>query len=416
MSATSTNSDLFTTSSTHIPAELQYNANNFRKAIPARREVVKLTSDVSTPSPASQNRFHFTVPNYSMLRSSNTYMSFKFVCSGTGGSYVRNSNGIHTIFERMRITLGSLVVEDLEDCNLLQSAFYQAGSSADWQASVGEKYGFGSTTERNSMASGKRFAIPIFSDFFSYPRDLPLMEIDVPLKVEFTLANPEKCLESDHTSALTYSLSDCKLVCEMVDIHSQEVKNQLATQLKKNPVHIPYRTFSRYVDTISGTSNQIKINSSHSNVKFIMTVMRTQADISDETVNDKFITYNYNGLNSLQLRVNGRLHPQEAIECREGASELYQELLKVLKTKNLTHDYTQLGNDYDSTKCLIGVLLEHFESSGGLVSGEDTARNSANLEIHLSLSAAPTSTEEVVTFVAYDSVLKIQNGQVTRVY
>lgn len=415
MSATATDSDLFSSASKHIPGELRYNETTYRRAIGGRRDIVKLTSNVASPSPSSQNKFNFTIPNFGLFRPGSSYLSFEASTSAPGAGFTRFSDGIHTIFERLRITWGSLVVEDIEDVNLLTSMYYRMGASQDWKDSVGIKYGFGTTGQRNTAATTARYSIPLFSDFLKFSKDIPVGEVEVPLRIELTLAPAADCLESDQVNP-TYTLTDVKLVVEMIDV-DQSVAGQLSQQVKTNSIHIPYRSFARYTENLTGISNQVKINSSHTNVKYLLSVMRVQANLSVATTIGKFDVYAFNGLTSVQSRINGRLHPQEAIECRGGASELYQELLKVTKTGLLTHDYTSFAaaNLYGSSQSVIGLLMEAFESSGGLVSGQDTSKNSANLELHLNFSGAPAATQ-LDTFVAFDSVIKLSGGRVERVF
>lgn len=203
------------------------------QATRSTKRTIKMSPKNNASSYVSGSTIRFEFPASGYLNPANTYLSFNCRAKVTSGTFTPGPSpnlggfefqqNIASIFRRVRVLYGSLVLEDIQDYNILQRLFcdiltksgtslsdnsmYQGigrnqrsyGGSKDTNMSDRHNYhalevlsgGTYSVTEVGT--TGRRYSIPINTGVFQQRRLLPLKFMSSQLQIEFELAEAVDC-------------------------------------------------------------------------------------------------------------------------------------------------------------------------------------------------------------------------------
>ena len=194
------------------------------QATRSTKRTIKMSPKNNASSYVSGSTIRFEFPASGYLNPANTYLSFNCRAKVTSGSFVNGvtipggfefQNNIASIFRRVRVLYGSLVLEDIQDYNILQRLFSDLLTKSGTSVSDNSIYqGIGRTTRNTTLqigkdtgmtdrhnyhtletspqaetgTTGRRYSIPINTGVFQQRRLLPLKFMSSQLQIEFELA------------------------------------------------------------------------------------------------------------------------------------------------------------------------------------------------------------------------------------
>jgi hypothetical protein len=399
-----------------IPRSLRF--ADVQVGMDAQRNEIKWPADHGQYASNANGIVRFTIPNDAVLDFRHAFFRFDATISVTGGTYVRASQGIWSLFDRLRVkftTAGE--VEDVRELNLAQSMFYEIRTEADVSGSVGPVWGVGTPAERNAWAAGRDYAMPIFSGFLA-SGVIPLKFIKDHMQIEFYVAKPSTCIETDGTDPVI-TIDNPQLIYDKLHV-DVAYEAALSSKIASSGLSIGFKTIEHYQNAISSAKTSSQINHRADSVDYLVHVLRTAADTNDLTVDDKFITYNKNLVTQYQAKINGEFHPEEPVVTTGNAVQSYCNMLKFQRkwvVQGLREDAPTISvSAYNNDRfIMVNDVRAHTEED--LVNPRGTAKHSADMQFDLLASAAPASPLHLETFVKYATVVVInKSGKIVRVF
>jgi hypothetical protein len=289
-----------------------------KQGIPARRTIVKIRSVEQSYVSNKNKLIRIQLPNDALYDTRGGYLKFDLEITTTGGTYKRLHNGSFTAFKRMRVMAGATEVEDVNDWNEIYSILYETGNPALVRNNVGtELFGFGTQVERNGWATAvKSYGCTLFSGFFNTEL-LPFECINSGIVLELYLADGIEVVETDGTNPIL-TVSNVTFYMHRLDVDPSYYAN-IKSKVKANGLQIGFRTWEKNVQALTtGARSDLTLNQKSSSLNGILNVFMNSAEISDTTVNDKFLTWPVGpggvNLTSTQNQINGKMYPDEAID------------------------------------------------------------------------------------------------------
>jgi len=198
------------------------------QATRSTKRTIKMSPKNNASSYVSGSTIRFEFPASGYLNPANTYLSFNCrakITSGAFGVGATTTGGfefqqnIASIFRRVRVLYGSLVLEDIQDYNILQRLFCDLLTKSGTSLSDNSMYqGIGRTVRSSAQTAkdnlmtdrhnyhtletnpptevgtvGRRYSIPINTGVFQQRRLLPLKFMSSQLQIEFELADAADC-------------------------------------------------------------------------------------------------------------------------------------------------------------------------------------------------------------------------------
>jgi len=192
-------------------------------------------------------------------------------------------------------------------------------------------WGVGTAVQRNGWATGKIYKIDLDIDALQ-EKVLDLGRINPPLTLEIEFDNIEKFIESDQAvSAIDWSISTIEFAIEHFVMAPDALMARDTAKLGSDGSLFYTVEHTAVVDQTVTTAN-IAYTVPHVGVAIdgIETIMRTAADITDMTINNRIAIFNKNGALDYRIKHGQRFYPERPIDCTGEASEAYVELLKIL--------------------------------------------------------------------------------------
>lgn len=248
-------------------------------AMNTRLQPVKQRSDVGTYS--GGQKINITLPPVSYMGEDAT-LSFdaQVTASSTPVTYDQFPSSIQGIFDRVRVYLGSTLVEDIEDYNLLDGLIYLTEDArVNGTTNVVPMIGNGSDTNRGAYSLAlHRYNVRLHCE--SLQQFLPLDKLGKALRIEIQLAQPANCLESDSLSPdCTYSLSNVYFNFNRA-ILEPDFERMLMASINKGTYQILYHSWSHYGGLpVTGTAFQQEVPARFRTINRFLSVIRTQADL-----------------------------------------------------------------------------------------------------------------------------------------
>lgn len=293
------------------------------QATRSTKRTVKVTPKNNASSYLSGSTIRFEFPASGYLNPSNTYLSFNCRAKVNTGAFVAGTTGtayggfefqqnIASIFRRVRVLYGSLVLEDIQDYNILQrlftdcltksgnsfsdTALFQGiGRSVRIASSSNTGYAVRDTLTQDrhnyhSLEAGaaptevgtvvRRYSIPINTGVFQQKRLLPLKFMSSQLQIEFEVADAVDSqiwvLGTGGSPAIPTAAQTevglAELTCELLEFDA-EFDSAVFTGLS-NGLAIPFQSWHMTSQNIQpGTNFMINIQESSRSVRYALAAL-----------------------------------------------------------------------------------------------------------------------------------------------
>lgn len=289
-----------------------------KQGLPARRTIVKIRSEQTTYISNKNKLIRIMLPNDALYDTRGGYLKFDLEIAVTGGTFKRLHNGSFTVFQRMRVMAGSTEVEDINDWGEIYSILYEAGNPALVRNNVGtELLGFGTQAQRNGWAlASKTYGCTLYSGVFNTEL-LPFECINSGIVLELYLADGVNVIETDGTNPII-TVSNVTFYMHRLEVDPSYYSN-IKSAVKARGLQIGFRTWEKNVQALTtGARSDLVINQKSSSLNGLLCVFMNSAEISDTTVNDKFLNWvpGPGGVNLTQTQnqINGKMYPDEPID------------------------------------------------------------------------------------------------------
>lgn len=378
-----------------VPESLKFQPQ--KRGMAARRIPVKIRAENSQYASNNNKLVRIILPNNGIYDTRKGYLTFDATVTTTGGTYKRIHSGIFSIFQRLRILVGSTEIEDLRDFNRLYALLWELIQPIDVTGNMGvTSMGFGSQAARNALgaATSTGYACPLFSGVLNTEL-LPFDNFNSSMQLELYLDDALNFVETDGTVPIV-SISNVVLHIERLEL-DQSYRAELRNYVARNGLTIGFRTWDRIINTLTtGAQQNIIINAKNSSINGILNVFVDSATIASTTTNDRFITWTPspsplgngtagNGtLVQTQLQINASMFPDEPIDTLSiNRWEPYQMLcLWLMKFK--LNGFIPIAPPVNSQAFAINRFvqvddLEPYPEEGDLVNPFTTLMNSTSL-------------------------------------
>ena len=372
-----------------VPFSAEYSFPN--QATRQSKRTVKLTPKNNAQQYLSGTTIRFEFPASGYLNPNNTYLAFNARVNITSGTFTAGNgassyqtggfqfqNNIQSIFRRVRILYGSLVLEDIQDYNLIQRLFTEtllpAGSSLScttmsqgigpcknqiqdatfkliqpWDLRT-DRLNYHSTgTETaptNVGVTTRRYAVPINTGLFQQKNLIPLKYMASQLQVEIEIAEAVDCVtwvigvgsspSPAIPTACVVSVGLPEIVAELLEFDSEF--DAAIYDLLGNGLPIHFTSYHTTTQTLGANLfSQLNIQESSRSVKWALAVILDDAHRTltrdyhhfiaglasaqpDQTAATETETFTVNGsaIESYQWRLGGTYYPSQPVPCYGG--------------------------------------------------------------------------------------------------
>lgn len=392
-----------------IPSDL-----TFEKALESvriKRIPVRAQSDTQTYG--LNGKVQIQLPSdFSDLRGS--YLTFNAIAVQNGGTYVRFSYPIQTLFRRAQIYLGSEIIEDIDDVNVLQGIFKMASSYAS-VFNIALEGAYDSISRAAQTVAGRAYSVHMRLE--SLERVLPLHKIKMPLRIVLTIGSGPDFLEYDGALPAV-TVSEIYLNYHSLQVPS-DVSALLDAQIAAGNLKIRVHSWDNYnVQLASATSNTLMLPFKRKTVNAILAVWRDATDVSSPAINGKFTdNFEADGVISTYVKIGTQTYPADKYEMN--ANFGYMQMANVFNSimqPDFRAYYRQqdtFGLQSPATRCGIGAYdlrNDNSPKSDDLWdNGLDTSNSANSQQLGLLFSAAPGALA-VDVFAKYESVITVLPG------
>lgn len=395
-----------------VPNYLAHNDTSV--AVEAGREMVKkpFTNFPYTPS---QRLARLDLPDTGVYDFSRAFLAFTASCSATGGTYCRFSNGIHNLINRIRLLEGTMPIQTIEDYNLLHSCLWEVGRQRGIDSTIAESlFGYGSQAQRNTWSTSRDYRIPINLPCL-LERVVDFSMLNNIIRIEIQWEDPSALIETDGT-APTYTIEEVYLHIE----HLKKMSPQYRSKIRGlKGLHWTFDHWESFKTSLDSNRKDYVIPLVKQSLLSLVCLSRDAGTINSTTTNDKFEVYNYNNLNSVRIKLNEELWPEEIIPASGQATDLYMELLKFLghwSSKGVFGDLVSLSADqWKNDKFVLALDLEdHPDFMTKYVNYRDAPKG-ANFTLQLRYAAGgggATTPQELICFVHSRGFMAITDGRI----
>jgi hypothetical protein len=365
--------------------------------------------------PRSQSSFSntnqsiiFTLPNVDILSLSDLKFSCLAQATSTGTTTnLSFENGISDVlFHEIRVRINGTEIYRVDDSDLISSLLrrvYTDDIDEKSYHSVLEGYGQNKATRitRNAVPSRYVFSVGPIGSLLNRQGVLPLYNTGN-LEIECYLNDSNKIVSGDAGIIPGYTLTDCHLICHMVQSPSLFAQTSGGFQIICDGYD------SRISSEISTSRNQIDLTSSHRSLSKYIAVRIAEGTRNVATVDgkyDDFIDVSGTGLTitDLQISINGLRKWNEDIQSKE---EIYNELVEAYPS--ITRSNWLTSAQYLSTRELVAINLQ--SDSSEYRSSITTSNNSNSLLLQVETNGTPAS-HRWHGFLVHEHLVRFQNGQ-----
>lgn len=346
-----------------IPESMKF--SSLKRGAPATRTRIRLRPEQNQYSTQSNQKIQIKIPNDCIIDFRDAHWVFKISIQVTGGSYVRLSQGIQCLFERMRTLSGSTQILEVRNWNDLMSKEIFEKIPPEVLDSVGMSEGYGSQADRNAAGSQVTEYNMCFMDPLLGKQLVPLHKLKGLLQMELYLDNAQKFVETDGTNPIV-TLSDLELHCDRVEL-SQSYLQQVDSFIAANGFTIGFLTWERYDNNLisGGQTQDLRINAKQASVNGIKNYFNASNTVSDTTVNDKFLTWPKLDLFQSQLIINSKTRPDEPVlvQQAQGANawKIYTNWIGYSRGDGFIRIAPPI-NEYDFNNSNQFVYIDDFEA------------------------------------------------------
>ncbi len=459
---------------------------NARYAYPSQasrvtKSVVKIPprtgTTMSNLGPSSKGRtIQITLPAQGYLNPLESYLRFDLSFSYIGGTApnnvdaLRTLNSIHGMFRRLRVSYGSLVLEDIQNYGtlvrmitnvavendysknsgaILESMGSDAVRASMWNpittnAGVGPQYGTYATGL--PIPSIKRsFCLNLASGLLTQGKLLPLKWMANQFTIELELDEPAAFLVhgsvdtagsslvvsdqvvpqgykdqgtvANDLDKVVYNLDNIYFVGELLEFDST-YDAAFYQGMLQGGVPIKFASWHGHQHVVGVTqSGTYTIQERSRSIKSAFSVIRSRNDITPSTLTTDPNWFYPGGLTAgteideFQWRIGGRYFPSQPVKCTSGA----EPLIELQKALNVLGDYS-IGTGVHLSNWFVPkgtfVIATEFESTNGTELSGINAEELADLALSIKLTGNSDASQYINTFIYYDSMLIIRPNNV----
>jgi hypothetical protein len=306
----------------YVPDSLKF--TSAKAGLPARRVPIKIRSEQQTYSSNNNKLIRILLPNDSIYDTRSGYLTFTLNLAVVGGTYARLHTGVFSVFNRLRILVASKQVEDLRDYNRIYSALWEMKQEPEVNAAYGLRMGFGTQAQRNAQTPTFDYVCPLWSGILNNEL-LPFDNLKNGMSLELFIEDPTLCVETDSPNIPVITISNILFHVERLEL-DQSYRDFISSYVSSNGLKLGFFTWERYVSALTtGATQNPVINQRSSSLNGILNFFVNSTQLSNMTINDKFLTWLPLTLNQTSVLVNGRIFPDEPIDVSYAAAiEPYQ--------------------------------------------------------------------------------------------
>lgn len=295
-----------------------------KKILRARRTPIKIRAENQTYSSNNNKQIRILFPNNALYDLRCGYLTCDITVTTTGGTYRRLAQGSFSAFERLHILFGSAEIEDLRDYNRLQNIIWNTTVLPEVTSAIGINMGFGTQGQRNVWATGQNLVVPLHSGVLNSCL-WPTHAMNGGMIIELYIADPTTCVETDGTVPII-TISNLILHVERLEL-DQNYMSFVKSFIQSYGLQIGFPSYERYVNSMNtGSQQNLTINNRNSSVDGFYNIFVNSSEISNTTVNDKFILWtNSINLTQYNMLINGMIFPDEPVDAlTNNSQEPYQ--------------------------------------------------------------------------------------------
>lgn len=364
----------------------------------------------------------------------------------------------HELFSRIRITYGTLVLEDLQEYDTLsrmmltggaaRGYYNSSGSILDSTSSGGWSDGKGLTpgayysgeVQAILAAHSKRtYCLNMLSGILSLRKLLPIKWMGGTVAIELTLSSDAKAYISE-TLSPAMKLDNINYEAELIEYDST-FDAGIYQGLSTMGIPLKFASWHYHSFAVTGGNQQYQIHERARSCKMVMAVVK-DGNAGNYKTDSQWFYHDLakypdaNGvqtgtdgsiIQTYQFRIGGEYQPSQPVRCIQGGAEAYQELQKCYDTlgdfradANISqHEWSAQGDLTDQTKCGVpGGIGNKFVMSASLectdldpeqISGIN-AEEQNDIALIMQAAGGPVAAgpKTLMAFVAYDSLLIVQ--------
>jgi len=370
------------------------------------RKEFRLPPVSSSYSTNSDKIVRFFFNNDGLIDFRRGYISFVVTINVTGGTYQRLSQGVWSIFNRVRLTSGP-ELEDIREYNLLHSLLFEMLHDDEVQDTIGPSvYGVSTQADRNAFGTEpKQYAMPLMAGLF-LAGIVPLGALDERLQLEMYIDDPLRFVETDGTNPIV-TLTNIYFHYEVMAM-TDNYASQIKTMAVGSGMCFPFRAFTNYTQPVLSTQQDLVIPHKSSGIDNIIHVMRNSNVLTTTTINDKFINYVNPLVQQFQLRINNEYYPLEPVFVYQYDPQAYVSYLRWANMWRLGGVYVNAPTiDFYTFNTVRFMICNNLEThpNEGLINPLSTVQGSSNLYLRLQLGtgqpAVPTRIDSFVQHYRY---------------
>lgn len=371
--------------------------------------------------------------------------------------------GGHGLIRRLRVLYGGMVLEDIQEYATIAQIMYDTTVSKDYLAGSGSllegSYSepsfrtaqpnaaftddYSSINNSVGIAPGlavrkRQVILNCLSGLLDAAKLFPLKWMAAQFAIELELANDSDFYISDPllSGNVTYEVTNSNFIAELHEFDSS-FDYAFMTGLKSSGVPIKFNSWHWHSHPLQNLT-QAQIHERARSIKAAFSVIR-------ESITDKGCDANvfYHDLNAkytgnditeasqvctiseYQFRIGGRYHPAQPVDCTNGAAEAYLELSKTINSLGdfqfspaiLPQDFSThfVESGKAATKFIMAMEFENkdvFPDTISGINGEEQSDINLSIKTSGSLDQGVSKNKQLWTFINYDALLVIRDGNI----
>jgi hypothetical protein len=371
--------------------------------------------------------------------------------------------GGHALIKRLRVLYGGMVLEDIQEYSTIARLMYDTTVSKSYLSGAGSLLE-GSYTEpdlRSSLPNGaldahfsttmnslglapglgivkRQIILNCLSGLLDSSKLFPLKWMAAQFAIELELAPDADFFIVDPllNGTVSYEISNVNMIAELHEFDSS-FDYAFMTGLKSTGVPIKFNSWHWHSHPLQNLT-QAQIHERARSIKAAFSVIRetipnkgVDSDLFYHDLNAKYEATDISEapqtchISEYQYRIGGRYHPAQPVDCENGGAEAFLELSKTINSlgdfqfspnispQEWSTHYTESGSA--ATKFIMSMEFENkdvFPDTISGINGEEQSDINLSIKTSGSLDSAVSKNKQLWTFINYDALLVIRDGNI----
>jgi len=298
------------------------------------------------------------------------------------------TSGAHNLIERMTIDVSGARAEDISNYGRLCEALNQClpAEKSQNNSALAWGTGAGGTIQQLDPGESQILLHHPLSGLCQQNKWIPLWALgNGGISISFHLTPGAKAFETGSTKSQSYELSDCRILCNIMEVDSELQSSYAEHVLAGKPLMIPFRSWVNQVTSINSTA-EFSVNVARAFTRLnsvLVTLHREDTDTAKE-VNNFYAPGEKTETMSGYLQIGSTRWPDNDTV---GVSQFYYRLLNALGVwQSSSHTINISRGEMMSNKCLLMWDTEKVPQAG--FTGENVSTG-AILTVNLKGVGAP---------------------------